>query len=906
MNAAATLREIKLRLSLRQPLAESLDLLHTLVEAGALPMQKLNKDTRDIALATATQQVQTICTSSFQSFERSFPSITYSIATGVGKTRLMAACILYLHRTQGIHNFFILAPSLTIYNKLIRDFGDPAYEKYVFKGVNDFVTRRPVVITGDNYAQQSGLFKEQEVSINIFNIAKFNADNKVSKKDGQVRTPRLKRLSEYLGQSYWEYLSSLPDLVILMDEAHRYHADASRKALEELNPVLGIELTATPFTANGEAFKNVVYEYSLARALQDGKYVKIPAVATRKDFSFANLSEEDVEKLKLEDAVSVHEDTRHALALYARDQNLPPVKPFILVACASIEHAKKVFDYVSSSDFYEGHYAGKVIRVDSSSKDEADIELLLSVERPENPVEMVIHVGMLKEGWDVNNLYTIVPLRAANSLVLIEQTLGRGLRLPFGGERTGIEKVDMLTVIAHDNFEKVVAAANDSNSIFQKIKQIELDTNEIGEMLEIIQSPSLIQAGLNREKQQIDQIVNVQERHQRNIAFNAKQLLVNILPSLGQSQEVRKFDDLLKPDVQEKVLSTLQAEVYQGQLNVFGDSVVQKARAQYVHLVKELRQNIIEIPRFVVRPVPAKVWFEDFNLDTTDFHFSKLELELIRVSIDQNRRVDTIRLQRNKNLPDPVSILLSGLIDFPELDYDECNELLHKLCEQAVVAIASTLTQQDQDIREIVFDHRERLCKRIYEQLMQHFRYEETGFEYSEVLPFTRIESWNYSVHQKFGKQHFTETLRSVEAIRKYVFYGFIKACHLEYKFDSKAEKDFAIVLEDDPIVLRWLRPAHHQLTIYWNRQNRLYYPDFIVETEQVIYMVEIKSSAELDTDEVLEKGRAALIYCQNATKYNREVGGKDWAYLLIPHNDVVTIKRSFTYFVQNYLRTSL
>lgn len=50
-------------------------------------------------------------------------------------------------------------------------------------------------------------------------------------------------------------------------------------------------------------------------------------------------------------------------------------------------------------------------------------------------MEIVIHVNMLKEGWDVNNLYTIVPLRTAASKILREQMVGRGLRLPYG-ERT--------------------------------------------------------------------------------------------------------------------------------------------------------------------------------------------------------------------------------------------------------------------------------------------------------------------------------------------------------------------------------------------------------------------------------------------------------------------------------------
>ena len=57
------------------------------------------------------------------------------------------------------------------------------------------------------------------------------------------------------------------------------------------------------------------------------------------------------------------------------------------------------------------------------------IARLLKVEQTDEPTEIVIHVNMLKEGWDVTNLYTIVPLRAANARTLIEQSIGRGLRL---------------------------------------------------------------------------------------------------------------------------------------------------------------------------------------------------------------------------------------------------------------------------------------------------------------------------------------------------------------------------------------------------------------------------------------------------------------------------------------------
>ena len=108
------------------------------------------------------------------------------------------------------------------------------------------------------------------------------------------------------------------------------------------------------------------------------------------------------------------------------------VKPFILVVCKDITHAKEIYELINTDGFYDGQYKGKVLQIDSSTKKEEDIEQqFISLESPDNEIEIVIHVNMLKEGWDVTNLYTIVPLRAANAGILVEQTIGRGLRLPY-------------------------------------------------------------------------------------------------------------------------------------------------------------------------------------------------------------------------------------------------------------------------------------------------------------------------------------------------------------------------------------------------------------------------------------------------------------------------------------------
>src|SRR5437867_2740488 len=94
------------------------------------------------------------------------------------------------------------------------------------------------------------------------------------------------------------------------------------------------------------------------------------------------------------------------------------------------------------------------------------IESLLKVEHADEPTEIVIHVNMLKEGWDVTNLYTIVPLRAANARTLVEQSIGRGLRLPYG-KRTGVDAVDQLNIVAHDRFQEIVDDSRKADSPIQ-------------------------------------------------------------------------------------------------------------------------------------------------------------------------------------------------------------------------------------------------------------------------------------------------------------------------------------------------------------------------------------------------------------------------------------------------------
>src|SRR3989339_1988355 len=513
-------QSIKNRLSLRPPQADSLNILAELTDRLTLRKHTPDPSREGNTLSSELEIVKSAyltCTD----FERNFPSICFSLATGVGKTRLMGAFVVYLYLTKGIKNFFILAPNITIYNKLIEDFSNSTSPKYVFQGIGEFVHRQPRIVTGDNYesVSQTSLFKTG-IHINVFNISKINAETKGGK------PPRIKRLTECLGDSYFNYLSSLDDLVLLMDESHHYRADRGMQVINELNPILGLELTATPqIERSGGAikFKNVVFEYSLAKAIQDG-FVKEPAVATRKDFNPSQYSADELDRIKLEDGIRIHEDTKVALDIYARDNKVKPVKPFVLVVAQDTTHAGKLKQLIISSAFFEGYYADKVMEIHSNQsgeEKEENIEKLISLENLENKMEIVIHVNMLKEGWDVTNLYTIIPLRTATSMTLREQTIGRGLRLPYG-KRTCVDKVDKLTIVAHDKFQKIIDAANKPDSIIKRQNIIEIDPSALPPDQTVLSSKSSMEAAFDEERKVIDAMTESPDKEAAGFDLEAK------------------------------------------------------------------------------------------------------------------------------------------------------------------------------------------------------------------------------------------------------------------------------------------------------------------------------------------------------------------------------------------------
>lgn len=630
----------------------------------------------------------------------------------------------------------------------------------------------------------------------------------------------------------------------------------------------------------------MVYEYSLAKALVDGKYVKNPAIAKRKDFNPKGIDEKQIEIIKLEDAISVHEDTKHELDVYSRNEDVKLVKPFILVVCKDTTHAKEIYEMINSDEFYDGAYKDKVLQIDSTTKREGGIEeQFLGLEEPDNQIEIVIHVNMLKEGWDVTNLYTIVPLRAANAAVLVEQTIGRGLRLPFDGKRTGIDKIDKLTVIAHENFDQVIKAAQDPNSILNKLNFVELAEEDLQSKTEVITSKSVSEVNIASEQKKVDKITDVKEKQRAQNILDAKQAIIYVLPEFNSVPGVTKVDDLRKEDVKRRVIKKVEENLSKGQLNIFAGQIVADAEQVYEVMVNEYKKNIIEIPRMDLVQMEAQIRFEHFDLDTSELTYQALDEEIIRMGL-KDRIVDTISAKASGYYGDPVKLIIAEVINYPEVDYDDNTDLLYHLATQAYETLKQNLDHQE-DISKVVFQFKSAIAEKIYNQMKTHHKITATTYGKPNVLPFVRIEPWNFSALVTNGYKDYREIITPDSAVKRYVFRGFEKACHFEYKFDSKTEQDMAFILENEKNVLKWLRPAPNQFRIYWDNNSKRYEPDFIVETADCIYMLEPKMASEVNDAEVLAKAEAAKVYCTYATEFTAENSGKPWNYGIIPHTAV-------------------
>lgn len=799
-----------------------------------------------------------------------FPSFCFAMATGIGKTRLMGASIYYLYKTKGYRHFFILAPGSTIYDKLRKE-SNPAHPKYIFKGL-EAEMGSPKVYDGENYDtypvhyEQTALTfeKSSEIELFIFNIGKiFN-----SKTDTQFN---FHKFQETLGMSFSAVLASFNDLVICMDEAHRYYAPASMKAINFLKPVLGLEYTATP-----KSTSNVIYSYDLARGAVEG-YLKTPVVMGRSNM--AGYSAADIEEMKIRDGLTQHEHRKAVLRQYCDDHDLPYVKPIVLIACKDTNHAKDIRSLIDSDGFLNGRYKGKVIEIHSNMKGEEteeNVRLLLSIEKAENPIEIVLHVYKLKEGWDVNNLFTIIPLNAAKSDILAMQTIGRGLRLPFGFI-TGDEDIDTLDIVAHEHYRELVDEIKNSD-IF---RYRDLDRTGVEPTDTVDVSSPVDDAQLSLFDQLVTDTGTLTFREADN-PQTQQNLYDAYLRTFGpgRQRQTSEADDnqisLFDLPAQDGSSAGDQTPAIPEPAPTPAGDKKPMSKEEFVQKFREYSGRAISVPKILVQTT-SEVKFNRFQVRRTiqDFEVAMAKIERFDAVNQQFlAAVDAQILE----VEDAMNTLACMLLDsIPELSYDDADFIID-VADQYLAQIEG----DEEDKRKIVRRYATLIVSDIRAQIFEHVerKTQDIHTVQKDLILFRRF----VKNIRKDGRVRFDRPFTDKANIRKYLFTGYKKGYYTENGFDSDTERLFSIILEEDPEVIRWIKPPLNQLGLFW-QAGQQYNPDFLVETATHKYMVEVKAANEVTAQDVVGKAREGIRWCRFASTADPD--HKPWVYRLITDENI-------------------
>ena len=274
-------------------------------------------------------------------------------------------------------------------------------------------------------------------------------------------------------------------------------------------------------------------------------------------------------------------------------------------------------------DFFKARFKDKVIEVHSAQRGEESDEAMQRLVALEHDgrTEIVIHVNKLKEGWDVTNLYTIVPLRTSASEILTEQTLGRGLRLPYGtrvarSEEDEFASVDRLTVIAHDRFDEIIQKAKEPGSIVMRKIEIGDGGDVAASGATLVEAPSIAEMMVTGHQLQIS---GFDQAAQPGFVFSS--------PEEGRAAEValdvirryeRRLGDvqaLRNKEVQNQISEEVRELIRPVQAALAG--IVEGPRVEEIVSVvaTTVADRTISIPQIVVIPKrQVSFHFEDFDL----------------------------------------------------------------------------------------------------------------------------------------------------------------------------------------------------------------------------------------------------------------------------------------------------
>jgi len=406
--------------------------------------------------------------------EDQFPRYVFKMATGSGKTKVMSLAVVWSYFNAVFEpnsplprTFLIVAPNVIVYERLKVDFADGTIFKQdplvPTEWQSDF---QMSVVLRDNPSAPSTLG-----ALYLTNVQRLydapadrSARNETLEMTGMMGPP-VRQGAVVTGAALRDLVLRHGELMVINDEGHHLHNEDLEwhRVIDGLHDRLHVggkpglacqlDFTATPKHQNGALFREIVVDYPLAQAVEDG-IVKRPIMG-----ELTGIIEQDSKRASVKYRDRLTAGIQKWREFWERYEKTGK-KPVLFVMTEDTDAADDIAGWLEQQTDFAGHVlnihtnrSGEI----SEAKGNAPLldqlrEAARKVDSDDNPYRAIVSVLMLREGWDVRNVVVIVPLRpyTAKAQILPEQTLGRGLRrmtLPASGTD------EEVIVIEHEAFK---------------------------------------------------------------------------------------------------------------------------------------------------------------------------------------------------------------------------------------------------------------------------------------------------------------------------------------------------------------------------------------------------------------------------------------------------------------------
>jgi len=826
------------------------------------------------------------------------PKYAVKMATGTGKTWVMHALLIWqmlnarhedVKSGRFTKNFLFVAPGLIVYDRLLDAFCGRLKEGKEERDIetNDFYMNQEVFIPVHyrqevfSFIQNNVVTKEDGIgrkttgdgliALTNWHLFENQMGDEVEEEGNDVPAIINKLLPirpgkaagndlgmldrRYLRGSELEYLAGLDDIMVINDEAHHIHELKRNGEIEEVEWQKGlnviaenkgekffqIDFSATPYDQRGSGkkvqkvyFPHIIVDFDLATAMRKG-LVKTLLLDRRQELT--ELEHLDYKAVRDERNKVCDLSDGQRLMLRAGLAKLKKLEdeftavdekknPKMLVICEDTS----VAPFVSQLMMEDGLSQDEVVTIDSNAKGEVSEEewkqtkeKLFNIDKYKKP-KVIISVLMLREGFDVNNICVIVPLRSSEAPILLEQIIGRGLRLMWREpEYQSIKDfdrkrvlqlhtqpstyIDMLSIIEHPAFIQFY------EELFAQGLAIE-DTGEAGEGGS---TGDLIRVGLREDYEQFDfewpMIVREAEEELEDVEIDINSLMPFTAFPLERLRHFLAQDG--ETFISQEAISKTQFGRYKVTANLF------TATSYNEYLQKLLRT---------------------------------ITLRFDRVSSHKEMPVPNLQINEARTIAVVDRYIRTRLFGQP---YNPFNGSDWKI-----------LLSKDAIVTKHIIEEMARAIFNLQNNIMTTDA-QVVHTKFSTVTEIKMRETYSMEVHKCIYER------------LGYPTHG------------GGLERSFMDFLDKDGEVERFLKISenmHPFAVIYYMRRDGLmatYHPDFIVATQEKVYLIETKGNDKLFDKNVRQKQTATVEWVRKINELRPEERmNREWEYVLISEDN--------------------